>query len=466
MLDIFNSYTRKHEILKINLDKTINMYVCGVTAYDYCHIGHGRTFIFFDIVLRYLRYCGYRVKYVRNITDIDDKIIYKALKNDEKISDFSDRMIFQMQNDFLNLNIITPDYEPRVTENIDAIIKIISKLLKKKHAYVLNNGDVMFSIDTYPKYGKFSNQFMHKLKVGARVSKREDKRNPLDFALWKISKKEETCYWKSPWGIGRPGWHIECSAMSTSILKDRIDIHGGGKDLLFPHHENELAQSTCINKDFCVNHWMHTELVIIQNKKMSKSLGNVLLLKDFLMRYDSESIRYFLLSTHYRHPLYFSESHLKKSEKLLKKLYFSLKDIDFHGLSLSEDRFFKVIFCKALNTDFNTPKALSILLQISRKINLLKLKYKSNISELVILAYTLKKLGSVLGILLKDSNFFLKKNNTFHSYEKNIINSLIKKRDNARKLKNWIYADEIRKELLKLGIVLEDSKYSTYWRKM
>ncbi|XBC39500.1 MAG: cysteine--tRNA ligase [Buchnera aphidicola (Nurudea shiraii)] len=466
MLNVFNSRTRKCEMLKINSDKIIKMYVCGITSYDYCHIGHGRTFIFFDIVFRYLCYCGYEMQYVRNITDIDDKIISKSLENNETISDFSTRMILQMNKDFLDLNIITPDYEPRVTENINVIIKLILKLLKKNHAYISNNGDVMFSVDTYPKYGVFSNQCIESLKVGARVSRNKNKKNPMDFVLWKISNKNETHFWNSPWGIGRPGWHIECSSMSMSILKDRIDIHGGGKDLIFPHHENELAQSSCINERFFVNHWMHTELVIVKNRKMSKSLGNVLLLKDLLKRYDSESIRFFLLSTHYRHPLYFCEKKLKNSEILLKKLYSSLKDVNFYKLNVLEHyEFLKVKFCSALNNDFNTPEALSILLNISHKINLLKLKYDHDDDRIVNLAYILRELGNVLGILLKNPKYFFQRYDQFCSNEIDNINNLIQKRNNARRVKNWMYADEIRKNLSKLGIVLEDSKLNTFWRK-
>ncbi|XBC38096.1 MAG: cysteine--tRNA ligase [Buchnera aphidicola (Floraphis choui)] len=474
MLNIFNSFTQKHEILKLNTDKIIKMYVCGVTSYDFCHIGHGRTFIFFDIVLRYLRYCGYKLQYVRNITDIDDKIIAKSIENNETIFSLSNRMIDQMNKDFLNLNIVSPDYEPRATENIDIIIQFILQLLNSKHAYVSNCGDVMFSIDTYLNYGLLSNQLIDNLKIGVRISKNLNKRNPSDFVLWKLLKKHETFCWNSPWGKGRPGWHIECSSMSSSILKDRIDIHGGGKDLLFPHHENELAQSTCINKKFFVNHWMHTELVIVKNKKMSKSLGNALLLKDLLVRYDSESIRFFLLSTHYRHPLYFYEENLKKSEILLKKLYFSLRNIDFtmfNSLNLTNYcsySLFKLDFCKALNNDFNTPVALSILLKMSHRINILKLKCsdRNDNNEIIVLAYRLRELGNILGILFQDPEYFFQKIDKFSSDEISNINLLIQKRDNARKIKNWIKADKIRNNLLNLGIVLEDSKYNTFWRKL
>ncbi|XBC38628.1 MAG: cysteine--tRNA ligase [Buchnera aphidicola (Melaphis rhois)] len=465
MLNVFNSFTQKYEILKISLNKIVTMYVCGTTVYDFCHIGHGRTFVFFDIVSRYLRYCGYTLQYVRNITDIDDKIIYRSIQNNEHVLDLSNRMISQMNKDFSALNIIFPDSEPRATENIDIIINDILKLLENKHAYISSNGDVMFSIDSYPNYGMLSKQSIRKLKVGVRIPKSFNKHNSLDFVLWKLSKKDEVCFWDSPWGKGRPGWHIECSSMSTSILKDRIDIHGGGRDLLFPHHENELAQSNCINKNFVVNHWMHTELVIIKNKKMSKSLGNALLLKDLLTCYDSESIRFFLLSTHYRHPLYFCEENLKKSDMLLKKIYLSLRNIDFNMFSSTstENSAFKIRFHNALENDFNTPSALSILLNMSHRINILRSQHDNG--NVVILANLLRELGSILGILLRDPENFLQGVTTFSYHEINNINDLIQKRDYARRKKCWVKADEIRRVLLNMGIILEDKKYTTFWRK-
>ncbi|XBC42207.1 MAG: cysteine--tRNA ligase [Buchnera aphidicola (Meitanaphis elongallis)] len=467
MLSIFNSFTQQRETFRASLDKVIKMYVCGVTSYDLCHIGHGRTFVFFDIVLRYLRYCGYNLQYVRNITDVDDKIISRSIENNETIFNLSNRMINQMNKDFFALNILCPDYEPRATENIDIIVKFILKLLNSQHAYISNNGDVMFSIEKYSNYGLLSKQLISKLKIGVRISENVSKRHPLDFILWKLTKENEKYVWSSPWGKGRPGWHIECSAMSMSILKDRIDIHGGGKDLLFPHHENELAQSCCINSNFSVGHWMHTELVIIKNKKMSKSFGNALLLKDLLMRYDSEGIRFFLLSTHYRHPLYFCEENLKRSEILLQKLYLSLRDVNFTVLCDKDNcSSFKMRFYEALDNDFNTPKALSILVNISHKINVLKLKYDSNNYEIVVLANALRELGGILGILLRDPEYFLQKTDRFCLDEISNINYLIQKRNNARKIQDWIKADKIRSNLLNLGIILEDSKSNTFWRRL
>ncbi|XBC44277.1 MAG: cysteine--tRNA ligase [Buchnera aphidicola (Schlechtendalia peitan)] len=466
MLNIFNSFTKKYEPLKLDSDRTVKMYVCGVTAYDFCHVGHGRTFVFFDVVSRYLRYCNYKLKYVRNITDIDDKIILKSIRNNETMSELSNRIIFQMNKDFIHLNITTPDYEPRATESINDIIKCVLKLLEDKFAYVSKSGDVMFSIDRYPNYGSLSHQCVKKLKVGARIPENFNKRNPLDFVLWKVSKKNDIYFWNSPWGRGRPGWHIECSSMSTSILNEKIDIHGGGKDLLFPHHENELAQSMCINKDFSVSHWMHTELVIIKNKKMSKSLGNTLFLKDLFIRYNSESIRLFLLSTHYRRPIYFDECNLRKSEILLKKLYLSLRHINFSILKTLDNDVFKTNFHRALDNDFNTPRALSILFDMSHKLNILKLKYSDNNDKILALAYRLRELGSILGILLQDPEIFFQSTSKICPNEISNISYLIQKRDYARKGKQWTKADEIRKHLLNLGIILEDSKYNTFWRRI
>ncbi|ANF17195.1 cysteine--tRNA ligase [Buchnera aphidicola (Schlechtendalia chinensis)] len=466
MLNIFNSFTRKREILKINSDKMIKMYVCGATVYDFCHIGHGRTFIFFDVVSRYLRHCNYKLKYVRNITDVDDKIISRSVENNENISDLSNRMIYQMNQDFLKLNIDIPDYEPRVTENISCIIKFIANLLENKFAYISGNGDVKFSIDRFPSYGELSQRRVEQFNISKTAFKSNSERNPLDFVLWKLKAKDNKYSWTSPWGRGRPGWHIECSSMSTSILNDRIDIHGGGKDLLFPHHENELAQSTCINRKFQVHHWMHTELVIINNKKMSKSLGNALLLKDLLMNYDSESIRLFLLSTHYRHPLYFCESGLRRSEILLRKLYFSLRNVNLTLLDESGNSHFKLDFYKALDNDFNIPIALSILFRISREINILKSKYSFKNSKIIELAFLLRELGSILGILFHDPEFFFQKNDQPFSNEVKNINYFIQKRNSARRQKQWVKADKIRNYLLGLGIILEDSKNNTFWRKL
>lgn len=465
MLKIFNSYTGKQENFIVHQDNMIKMYVCGMTVYDFCHIGHGRTVIFFDIVARYLRYLGYKLKYVRNITDIDDKIIKKSLVNKESCFSLSNRMIINMHRDFSLLNILSPDREPRVTECISDIIKKISILLAKKYAYVAYNGDIVFSVDSYSDYGMLSKQVLHQLKHFVRISSNKNvKQNPLDFVLWKAQKKSDFITWESPWGAGRPGWHIECSSMSILEFQDRIDIHGGGIDLLFPHHENELAQSVCINKNFFTRYWMHTGLVIINDKKMSKSLGNTILLKDLLFSFDSESIRYFLLSTHYRHPLNFCYQGLYRSRELLKKLYLSLRDTDSNAITnLVMNRDYKIDFLNALNNDFNTPVALSILVELSKKINKYKLidKTKANF-----LAFILVELGNILGLLFQHPDSFLK--NTFIGNIDilKVINSLIDRRTNARNRQDWQQSDKIRKELLEMGIILEDTYLGTIWRSL
>ncbi|HMI76906.1 MAG TPA: cysteine--tRNA ligase, partial [Buchnera sp. (in: enterobacteria)] len=366
MLKIFNTLTGKKEVFKPIFYKKINMYVCGITVYDLCHIGHGRTFVCFDIIVRYLRYLGYEVQYIRNITDIDDKIIALSNKNKESITTFTRRMISYMHNDFFKLNLLSPDQEPRATQHISCMIDMISDLLNLKHAYISKNGDVMFSITSDINYGILSKQFIKNLQITNRIKDNQSQKNHIfDFVLWKIAKKNEP-YWVSPWGNGRPGWHIECSAMSKMILGDSFDIHGGGSDLLFPHHENEIAQSTCVNRVKYVNYWLHTGIVIIKNKKMSKSLGNIDTLQDVLKNYHAEVIRYLLISTHYRHPLYYSKNSLKHAEISLLILYRALRGTNFkkiidNNLSIALD------FKNAMNDDFNTPKVLSIFLKVAHK---------------------------------------------------------------------------------------------------
>ncbi|CAL4324584.1 cysteine--tRNA ligase [Buchnera aphidicola] len=461
MLKIFNTITRSKEKF-ISIKKNIvNMYVCGVTVYNFCHIGHGRTFVTFDIVYRYFRHIGYKTMYIRNITDIDDKIINLAIKNNESISVFTNRMIKNMHRDFSSLNILSPDEEPKVTENIDAIIKIIKKLLKNNYAYIQNNGDVIFSVDSDIHYGKLSNQFLKNLQLGKRIKIDKNKKNPLDFVLWKKVSSSEKYYWNSPWGKGRPGWHIECTAISSLKLGNLLDIHGGGIDLLFPHHENERAQFSCFKKKHKINYWMHSGMVILNNKKMSKSLDNFILLKDLLSKYDGESIRYFLISTHYRKPLNYSEENIKKSSISLRRLYFSLKNTTINKNFCSFPNKYQISFEEAMQDDFNTPKALLILHSLSKKINIFKNENK--LEKVEKFSNLLRNLGKVLGILYSVPEEFLQRN--IKIKEEKEINSLIKKRNIARKLKNWPVSDKIRKKLFKLGIILEDNKLSTTWRK-
>ncbi|QCO71032.1 cysteine--tRNA ligase [Buchnera aphidicola] len=460
MLKIFNTLSGKKEIFKpIKKDK-INLYVCGVTVYDFCHIGHGRTFVVFDMIVRYLRFSGFQVKYVRNITDIDDKIILKSIQEKTTIDSFATYMIKEMHKDFNLLGISPPDEEPRITNYINDIIKIIIELIEKKHAYINKNGDVIFSIDSYLNYGTLSRQSLTLLKSGLRIPINNMKKNPLDFVLWKISNKEEYS-WNSPWGKGRPGWHIECSAITNVFFNNSIDIHGGGSDLLFPHHENERTQSMCFNDKSIINFWMHTGMVIINNQKMSKSLGNVHFLRNVLKDYDSEVLRYFFLATHYRHPIYYCEKNLDQAYTSLQYLYTALYNTN--PCSNNEEGVsFDFEFYKAMNDDFNTPKVFSIFFKIARKINFFKNK---DVSKSDKLAFRLKYLANNLGFLLQKPEDFLQKKTTLNSCTLKKIKSLIEKRNIARKLKLWEKADNIREKLMSLDIIVEDLPDKTIWRK-
>lgn len=460
MLKIFNTLTKRKEIFKPIVKNKINLYVCGVTVYDFCHIGHGRTFVAFDMIVRYLKCLGFKVQYVRNITDIDDKIILKSIQKKTNIYTFTTSMIKEMHKDFSSLGIDPPNEEPRVTEYIENIIDFIEQLIKKKYAYINWNGDVVFSVNRDYDYGILSRQSLQSLKCGLRVPLDSMKKNPLDFVLWKISDKKEFS-WNSPWGNGRPGWHIECSTISSVFFNDSIDIHGGGIDLLFPHHENERAQSRCLNSKSIVNFWMHAGVVIFNNNKMSKSLGNVHLLRDVLVNYNAEVLRYFFLSTHYRHPVYYSENSLKQANTSLTYLYTSLYNTN--PISNNEEGIlFQEDFYESMNDDFNTPKVFSIFYQIAHKINFFKKKdlLKSNK-----LAFRLLFLANQLGFLFQKPEDFLQKKDILNSLEIKKIELLIKKRNIARQLKLWEKADNLREKLMSLDIILEDFPDKTIWRK-
>ncbi|UPT14816.1 cysteine--tRNA ligase [Buchnera aphidicola] len=460
MLKIFNTLTRKKEIFTPIENKKINLYVCGITVYDFCHIGHARTFIVFDMIVRYLKFLGFKVKYVRNITDIDDKIILKSLKKNVDIKDFSNEMIYLMKQDFLRLGIDFPDAEPRVTDHIHDVIQIIKKLIKNHNAYINSEGDVVFSIDNDKSYGSLSRQSLKDLISNKYSTSSRIKKNPLDFVLWKKSKEKDKFFWESPWGKGRPGWHIECTAITNVIFKSHIDIHGGGSDLLFPHHENEMSQTRCFNDKFKINFWMHSGMVVIHNQKMSKSLGNAYFLKDMLLEYQPEVLRYFFLSTHYRHPIYYSEKNLKTAELSLRYLYNALYNTNPIPNS-TESINLELLFYDAINDDFNTPKAFFILIKLAKEINYFKNHdlYKANL-----LAFRLKKLAMTLNFLSeKPVNFLQKK--SFLSEEKiRKIEILIKQRNIFRKLKFWKKADQLRKEIHKLNVILEDAHDKTFWR--
>ncbi|AEO08259.1 cysteine--tRNA ligase [Buchnera aphidicola] len=460
MLKIFNTLTRKKEIFKPIQKNKINLYVCGVTVYDFCHIGHGRTFVAFDIIIRYLRLIGFQVKYVRNITDIDDKIIKKSMNEQINIYDLTNFMISEMHKDLLSLGISPPDEEPRITDYINNIIKIIIKLIHNQHAYINKNGDVIFSVDSNPHYGALSRQALRFLKSGLRIPINNTKKNPLDFVLWKITHNKEYS-WNSPWGRGRPGWHIECTTINNVFFQDCVDIHGGGSDLLFPHHENERAQSMCFNSQAQINFWMHTGVVISKNQKMSKSLNNVCFLKDILQDYDAEILRYFFLSTHYRHPLYYCQKNLNQADISLKYLYSALNNT--HPISNNDEGMnFELEFYNAMNNDFNTPKVFSIFLQIARKINFFK---KNDVLKANKFAFRLKKIANYLGFLLNKPEEFLKSKSILNQNLEKKIELLIKKRNIARQLKSWKEADKIRDKLTSLDVILEDSSDGTHWRK-
>lgn len=462
MLKIYNTLTRSKEDFVPIVPNHIGMYVCGVTIYDLCHIGHARTFVCFDVIVRYLRYRGYEVKYVRNITDIDDKIIRRANENGESIGELTDRMAKCMHEDFDALNIIRPDIEPKATEHIDDIIGIVKMLVEQGHAYVADNGDVMFSIDSYPEYGRLSKQNLEKLQAGARVGVEDSKKNPLDFVLWKKSKPGEPM-WDSPWGQGRPGWHIECSAMNHRYLGTNFDIHGGGSDLMFPHHENEIAQSCCAFHDRYVNTWIHSGMVMINKEKMSKSLGNFFTIRDVLKEYDGETVRFFLMSGQYRSALNYSQENLDLARTGLTRLYTSLADVPAVDYREEYGTSFVERFKTAMDDDFNTPEAYSVLFDLAREINRLK---ASDIDEAAKLASVLRKLGYVMGILQQNPEAYLKAGKTEQDdAEVARIEALIEERKNAKKNKDWAKADAVRNELQGMGIIIEDGPNGTTWRR-
>ena len=458
MLKIYNTLKREKEEFKPIHPDHVGMYVCGVTVYDLCHFGHGRTFVSFDVIARYLRYLGYNLRYVRNITDVDDKIIKRSLENNETCDQLVDRMITEMHKDFDALNILRPDVEPRATQHIPEIIAIVEKLLAKGHAYVAEDGDVMFNVESFQKYGALSRQNLEQLQAGARVEIKSVKRNPMDFVLWKMSKENEPS-WDSPWGKGRPGWHIECSAMNSKELGNHFDIHGGGSDLMFPHHENEIAQSCCAHGDDYVNYWLHTGMLTINEEKMSKSLNNFFTIRDILNKYDCESVRYFFLTAQYRSLLDYSEENIGLARKALERLYTALRGCDWN-VELAENDQYVTAFKESMDDDFNTPGALAVLFELAREINKLKAENQAEANKL---AARLKQLAGVLGLLEQDPETFLQ--GDANNDEVAEIEALIKQRNEARAGKNWAAADEARNKLTAMGIVLEDGANGTTWRK-
>lgn len=456
MLKVYNSLTRKKEIFKPIHAGKVNLYVCGVTVYDYCHIGHARTYTAFDTVVRYLKWRGYEVKHVRNITDIEDKIIKRANENKEDYQAVVNRFVDAMYEDFDALNFLRPDHDPRATEYIPQMIKMIEKLIENKLAYVASNGDVYYEVRRFENYGELAHRNIDQLESGARVEVSEVKRDPLDFVLWKLAKPGEP-FWESPWGAGRPGWHLECSVMSTSLLGDTFDIHGGGKDLIFPHHENEIAQSEGTTHCRFVNTWMHAGFLQINKEKMSKSLNNFFTIRDVLKEHSAETIRYFLTTSHYRSPLSYSEDALLQARSALERFYTAMRGLPTETAAAESD--FERLFVDAMNDDFNTPVALSVLFDLAHEIQRVREKDLKLAAQYGAL---LKKLGGVIGVLQSDPETFLQ------SSQKNVdaqkVEELIAARNAARAQKNWAEADRIRAELTAMSVVLEDGANGTTWK--
>ncbi|WP_194757538.1 cysteine--tRNA ligase [Aliidiomarina indica] len=460
MLRLYNSLTQQKEEFKPLEAGKVKLYVCGVTIYDLCHIGHARTYVAFDVVVRYLRYLGYDVTFVRNVTDVDDKIIKRAHENNEDIDAVTERFLGYMHEDFAALNLVEPDIEPRVTTHMDEIIELVETLLAKKNAYVAESGDVLFDVSSFPEYGQLSGQNLEQLQAGARVTVDQGKTDPLDFVLWKRAKAGEPS-WDSPWGPGRPGWHIECSAMNGKHLGKHFDIHGGGSDLMFPHHENEIAQSCCAHDTPYVNYWMHTGMVQVNQEKMSKSLGNFFTIRDVLKSYTAETVRFFLLSGHYRSQLNYSESHLDQAHSALERLYTALRGTNASEPSADLSAPYESRFRTALNDDFNVPDAMAVLFDIARDLNKARQEKSDSAAELagLLIAY-----GKVLGILQQRPEDFLQ-GDAAGDVDVARIEALIAERNAARADKDWARADAARDELQALGIVLEDSPEGTLWRK-
>lgn len=461
MLKIYNTLTRKKEIFTPRIEGEVGLYVCGMTVYDYCHVGHARVMVVFDTVARYFRYSGYELTYVRNITDIDDKIIHRAREQGVSLTELTERFIEAMHEDESALSVLPPDIEPKATQSIPGIIAMIEILCAKDLAYVGNNGDVFYAVTKFKNYGQLSGKNLDDLQVGERVDVDLAKRNPLDFVLWKMAKANEPS-WPSPWGLGRPGWHIECSAMSTCCLGNSFDIHGGGMDLQFPHHENEIAQSEGATGEKFVNLWMHNGFVRINEEKMSKSLGNFFTVREVLKQYQPEIIRFFILSSHYRSPLNYSDEQLNDARLALMRLYTALRGCN--GENADIDVAYKARFEAAMDDDFNTPVALSVLFDLARELNAAKEAKSEKVHDLVA---TLRFLGGLLGIVQGDADDFLKSgvvNDDVINVE--LIEQQIQSRLVAKKAKDWSLADKIRDGLKEQGIILEDAPNGlSTWRR-
>ena len=456
-MKIFNSLSGKKEDLSPAESGKISIYVCGMTVYDDCHIGHARTFLSFDMIVRYLRSKNIEVNYIRNITDVDDKILMRAEETKQDPSVLTNRYVERMTSDFNALGMISPDKEPRATENIQIILELIKKLIEGGYAYH-EGKDVYFSVESFPNYGKLSNQKMDEILSGARIEIDKEKKNPADFVLWKRS--DEGLAWDSPWGKGRPGWHIECSAMSMDALGESFDIHAGGSDLKFPHHENEIAQSESATGNKFAKYWMHTGPLRIDKKKMSKSLDNFLTIRDALKNYPYEVIRYFLLSSHYRSPVNYSETALEEAKAALDRLYTSIHDVDISDEGEVAKSSHTEQFQQAMDDDFNVPEALAVLFDLAKAAN--KAKETGDQERIKLLVNELVHLSKPLGLLQQDPEVFLKSGVNVKESE---IEALIDKREKARDSGDYSEADGIRDQLFEQNIILEDSKEGTFWRR-
>lgn len=465
MLKIYDSLTKVKKVFKPIKKGQVMLYACGMTVYDYCHMGHARSLIAFDMVNRYLTFKGFKVKYVRNITDVDDKIIKRANETNQTITQVTDFFIQAMHEDVNNLGLIAPTIEPRATQNISEMVMMIENLVAKGYAYVSKDNSVYFDVRKFKNYGQLSHQNLDQLRSGARVEVDNDKHDPLDFVLWKSAKPGEPS-WDSPWGKGRPGWHIECSVMATNNLANHIDIHGGGMDLLFPHHENERAQSQAATGETFVNYWMHGGYLQMDNEKMSKSLGNFLTIRDTLKTFHPEVVRFFMLSSHYRSPLNYSNEGLIQAKNSLTRLYLTLRSLPKKSnvskhVESDESKSFEHRFIEVMDDDFNTPAALAVLFELASTIN-----QSQDPQKALQLQLLLKRLGSTIGILQQDVNEFLQGDITSKASIKNIkkIETLINARNKAREQKDWSKADQIRQQLQSMNIILEDDPKGTAWR--
>lgn len=459
-LQIFNTLTRQKETFTPIEPGKVRMYVCGMTVYDYCHLGHARVLVAFDVITRYLRASGYDVHYVRNITDVDDKIIKRAGENGESCDSLTERFIAAMHEDEARLGVLSPTEEPRATAHMADIITMIEVLIAKGYAYAASNGDVYYRVGKFEGYGKLNNRNIEEMQAGSRIEINDQKESSFDFVLWKSAKPGEVS-WQSPWGAGRPGWHIECSAMSKCCLGDTFDIHGGGPDLKFPHHENEIAQSEAANGAKFVNTWMHAGAIRVDNEKMSKSLGNFFTIREILDSYDPEVVRYFLTMGHYRGQIDYSEASLKEARSALDRFYHALR-----GVALVEegclDNDIEVRFRAAMDDDFNSAGAVSVLFEAARELN------KVRDQDAVLagrLASQLKRLADIVGLLQQDPEAYLQGGQSAEGPSGEAIEALIVERAQAKKDRDFGRADGIRDELKAQGIVLDDSREGTTWRR-